>query len=114
MKEFMITFINDYGTVILELFITIILGRATRYFERLYKTKINTDEKKQIVKTCVSAVEQIFTDLHGYEKYDKSVEYISEWLFERGITITETELKMLIESAVREMKIKTNVSIPIN
>ena len=40
--------------------------------------------------------------LHGQDKYNKVVESVSEMLTEKGITITEIELKMLIEAAVGE------------
>lgn len=50
-------------------------------------------------KSCSS---REYKDLHGEEKYNKVVESVSEMLLEKGITITELELKMLVEAAVGE------------
>lgn len=61
------------------------------------KTKINA------ARTCVQAVEQIYKELHGEEKYAKCVEALTEMLAERGISVTELEIRMLIESAVQQL-----------
>ena len=68
--------------------------------------KISDDKtKEQVCKTVVKAVEQMYSDLTGDERYEKAVEGISEMLAEKGISATELEVKMLIESAVKEMNI---------
>lgn len=69
---------------------------------KLYQKHINTQTKKDVVYTVVHAVEQIYKDLHGEEKLNKALEAASEMLKAQGITVTELELKMLIESAVGE------------
>ncbi len=50
----------------------------------------------------MQAVEQLYKDLHGEEKYNKAVEALIEMLGEKGIAISELEIKMLIEAAVVE------------
>jgi hypothetical protein len=40
--------------------------------------------------------------LHGEEKLDMALGFASEMLTEQGITITELELRMLLEAAVGE------------
>lgn len=71
------------------------------------KTSINkyTDDKtkKEVAKTVVLAVEQMYADLTGDERYEKALESASEMLEQKGIVATELEIKMLIESAVKEM-----------
>ncbi len=59
-------------------------------------------KKKEAIKVAVRAVEQMWKDLHGKEKFDKCVEYATTYLNEKGITITEFELQLLIEDAVGE------------
>lgn len=56
--------------------------------------------KKSVAKTCVMAVEQLYHDLSGAEKLEKAETGIREMLEEKGITISELEMKMLIEAAV--------------
>ena len=72
------------------------------WVKSLYTKYINDKTKQDVVKTCVSAVEQLYKDLHGEEKYNKVVESVSEMLMEKGITIADLKLKMLIEAAVGE------------
>lgn len=61
----------------------------------------NYSIKKETVETCVRAVEQLYSDLHGEEKFEKVVEYVQAMLAEKGLTITEIEIKMLTESFVQ-------------
>lgn len=95
-------FISEYGTMILYSIITAIAGYIGIVVKNLYQKYINDQTKKDVVKTVVKGVEQIYKDLHGEEKLDKALEAASAMLFEKGITITEFELEMLIEAAVAE------------
>lgn len=100
--ELFTQFINEYGTTILYTILTALAGYIGIWVKSLYTKYINDKTKQDVVKTCVSAVEQLYKDLHGEEKYNKVVESVSEMLMEKGITITELELKMLIEASVGE------------
>lgn len=102
MNAFFSEFVANYGMEILYTIITAIAGYIGFVVKNLYQKYVNDNTKKAVVKTCVQAVEQIYTDLHGEEKYNKVVESASEMLTEKGITITDIELKMLIEAAVGE------------
>lgn len=100
--EFMTQFFNEYGTTILYGILTAIAGAFAVWAKKIYTDFINTKTKEKIVKVCVQAVEQLYKDLHGEEKYNKVVESVVEMLGEKGITISELELKMLIEATVGE------------
>lgn len=95
-------FVSVYGTTILYSVLTAIAGYLGIVVKNLYQKYVNDKTKKDVVKTCVSAVEQIYKDLHGEEKYGKAVEAAADMLAEKGITITELEIRMLIEAAVSE------------
>lgn len=100
--EIFTQFINEYGTTVLYTILTALAGYIGIWVKSLYTKYINDKTKRAVVETCVSAVEQLYKDLHGEEKYNKVVESASEMLCEKGITITELELKMLIEAVVGE------------
>ena len=68
----------------------------------IYKERVNTKIKKDVARTVVRAIEQLYKDLHGEDKYNKAVEALTEMLEEKGIVIGELEIRMLIESAVNE------------
>lgn len=109
-------FIQQYGTTILYAVLTAIAGYVGIVIKNLYEKFINDRTKKTIVKTCVQAVEQLYKELHGEEKYDKVVEAVTEMFNERGITITEIEMKMLIEAAVGEFNkvFETTTEVTVN
>ena len=93
-------FINQYGMEILFTLLTAIAGYLGTQLKKIYEKKCDDELKKKIVKTCVKAVEQMYHDLSGTEKYEKALESIEEMLAEKGLTCTELEIMMLIEATV--------------
>lgn len=65
-----------------------------------YQEKVNNETAQAVVKDVVQFVEQVYGDIHGKEKLQKAIEQVSTILQSKGINITETEIMMLIESAV--------------
>ena len=71
-------------------------------FKKLAQKHVNTQTKKDVARTVVQAVEQIYKDLHGEDKLNKALEAASEMLTAQGIHVTGLELRTLIENAVGE------------
>jgi hypothetical protein len=95
-------FINEYGTTIMYAVVVAIAGYFGTVAKTLYTKYINDKTKQAVAKTVVRGVEQIYKDLHGEAKLAKALEAASEMLAEKGITVSELELHMMIESAVLE------------
>lgn len=93
-------FISEYGGMIISTIITAILGAVGVFLRNMYKKFADDNEKRKAVRTCVLAVEQLYKELHGEEKYNMCVQAVTDMLAEKGITITELEIKMLIEAEV--------------
>ena len=89
---------------ILATAITAVAGYIGLQIKAMYKKHIDDKTKESVVKTVVKAVKQLYKDLNGEEKLAKAIENITAMLSEKGITISELEIRMLIESAVEEMK----------
>ena len=102
----MTNFFNLYGNDILYLIVTAVVTGVCGWLgvqvKALADKYLNDKTKKDVAKTVVQAVEQVYKDLHGKEKLDKAIESASEMLSEKGIVVTELELRMLIEAAVAE------------
>lgn len=85
-------------------FIAVVVGcglmYAGQYVKKLYNQYVDNETKKDVVNTTVQYVEQVYQDIHGEEKLEKALERASKLLQEKGITISNTELETLIESAV--------------
>ena len=95
-------FIAEYGTQIIYTVLTAIAGYVAIVVKNLVTKYINDKTKKDVAKTVVQAVEQIYKDLNGSERLSKAIESASEMLADKGIKVTEIELRMLLESAVGE------------
>ena len=95
-------FINTYGMELISSAVVAIAGYIGLVAKRLCTEYINDKRKKSVAKTVVQFVEQVYKDIHGDEKLAKALEAASEMLTEKGITITDLELRMLIEAAVGE------------
>lgn len=98
-------FIASYGATILYSILTAIIGYVGIAIKSLYEKYVNDSTKKAVAKTCVSAVEQIYKDLHGDEKLQMCASAMTEMLAEKGIVVSDLEVRMLIEAAVKEMNI---------
>lgn len=66
--------------------------------------KLDTQTKKDIAEATVNYVEQVFEDLDGKEKLQKALETSTQWLNEKGIKVTEAEMTMFIEAAIKGAK----------
>lgn len=95
-------FINTYGMQILYTILTAIAGWLGIVIKNLVQKYINDKTKKDVAKSAVKFVEQVYKDLHGDEKLNEALTAASAMLAEKGITITDLELRVLIEAAVAE------------
>lgn len=95
-------FMDQYGVTILYTIVTAVFGALGLLAKRIATKYLNSKEKKSVAKTVVLAVEQIYKDLHGDEKLAKALEAAADMLTEKGIAVTDLELRMLIEAAVAE------------
>lgn len=96
-------FINQIMPSLVD-FIAVVVGVGLMYLgqcvKKLYNKYVDDETKKQVVNSTVQYVEQVYQDIHGEEKLEKALERASKLLQEKGITISNTELETLIESAV--------------
>ena len=88
---------------LLEIIVAILTGVASFIgvkIKKVYEEYINTKTKKEIVECTVKYVEQVFKEIHGEEKLNKAKDKALEWLNEKGIKVSDTELEILIEASV--------------
>lgn len=106
-------FINQYGMEILYAIITAIAGYIGIVIKNLCTKYINDKTKAAVAKTAVQFVEQVYKDLHGEEKLNTALSAASEMLNEKGITVSDLELRVLIEAAVAEFNNAFNKEIVV-
>ena len=95
-------FINNYGLQLMYAIITAIAGYIGIVVKNLVTKYINDKTKETVAKTAVKFVEQVYKDLHGEDKLNTALAAASEMLAEKGIAVTELELRVLVEAAVAE------------
>ena len=95
-------FVNTYGLEIIGTILTALAGVVAAVATKLATKYINTKVKRDIARTVVQGVEQLYKDLHGDEKLAKALEAAADMLQQAGITVTDLELRMLLEAAVGE------------
>lgn len=103
-------FVAEYGMTIIYAVVSAVAGYIGIVVKNIYQNYVNDKTKEKVVKTVVKAVKQIYADLDGPEKLQKAIENITEMLTEKGITVTELEVRMLIEAAIEEMKENAAIS----
>lgn len=95
--------LNQVLSILLPALATLIAGWFAVLGNKIkiaYEEKINTQIKKQVVQSTVEYVEQVYKAINGDEKLQKAIEQATIILGEKGILISEVELRMLIEAAV--------------
>ena len=95
-------FINEYGLQLLYAIITAIAGYIGIAAKNLVKKYLDDKTKREVAKTAVQYVEQVYKHLHGEEKFNEALSAASDILADKGITVTKLELMVLVEAAVGE------------
>lgn len=84
--------------------IAVLLGVLATKIKTTYNNKIQDETVRTIIKNVVEWAQQVYKDCDGPEKLQKALDEASVILNEKGITISDEELNMLIESAVYGLK----------
>lgn len=104
----MLEMIETHFVEILFTFFTAVFSFIGLALKKMYFTYMDNITKKDVVKETVAYVEQTCRskDLSCSEKFDRAKVKAKEWLKEKKISISDTELEVLIESAVNASKKK--------
>lgn len=97
-----IEFMNQYGMDILYTIVMAIAGYVGIVIKNLVDKYVNDKTKQNVAKTVVQFVEQVYKDLHGEEKLNAAISAATEMFAEKGIHVSDLEMRVLIESAVGE------------
>lgn len=97
-----IEFINQYGMELMYTLVMAIAGYVGIVIKNVVTKYFNDKTKRDVARTAVRFVEQVYKDLHGEEKLNTAFAAASEMLSEKGIFVSDLEMKALLESAVNE------------
>lgn len=108
--------INDIVFEVLKLVVMLAVLVFTRYLIPLVKNKVGNDKLETIAKWAKYAVlkaQQVMDTETGAEKKAYVTEFLKKLLIAKNISISDEQLDILIEAAVKQMKIKENAGIVI-
>lgn len=98
--------IQNYLIEILGTIITAVASYVGIQIKKAYTKYVDTKTKKEIVDATVKYIEQIYksTMITNEKKFEEAKTKALEWLNAKNIKISDTELEVLIESAVNGLK----------
>jgi hypothetical protein len=97
------TIINHVIQILLPVLATALTGIFSWIgitVKNTFEGKIKSETAKSVVNDAVKYVEQVFTDFQGPEKLGEAVLSATQILNEKGIDVSSSELRVLIESSV--------------
>lgn len=99
--------LNQFIQILLPILATFLTGVFTYLGTRIkavIEQKTQNEIAKAVVADSVKYVQQVYKDIDGASKLQKAIEQASTILASKGITLTEVEINMLIESSVFGIK----------
>lgn len=92
--------VNQILIPVLEAILTIVFSYVAIKIKNYLENKEISEEVKTVINDTVKYVEQVYKDLDGEQKLQNAISNITKLLEEKGITISQEEMRTLIESAV--------------
>lgn len=84
--------------------VAVLFGVLGTKIKQIYNEKVQDETVRTVVENVVKWAQQTFEQTQGPEKLQAALKKASTILNEKGITVSDTELNMLIESAVYGLK----------
>lgn len=106
MEDILFSIVKD----LLSLLITVVVGLAINYLkhklgtEKMNKISAEFESKKEIVAIGVKYIQQNYGHLDSNDKYTLVADWIVKMCKEKGLKVSEGEVKGLIESVLIEIK----------
>lgn len=103
MEEFINLIVSNLSEIIITALVSIISYVLTTIGSKVKKL---LDDKRiaNFAEDTIKCINQAYETLTNEEKYEKAKNDILEWLSNEGLKITESKLKIVIESAVAKNK----------
>lgn len=95
-------FMQEYGIAIIGVFLTAVFGALGMVAKAMAQKYLNDKTSQSIARTVVRGVEQMYKDLNGEDKLNQALADFSAILAEKGIVISDLEMRVLLEDAVGE------------
>ena len=95
--KYIIEFIREYGLSLLHSIFLLIISYISLELKRIYKKHTNDLTKEKVINMVYHAIYQMYPNLTKEEKLNKIIINSQQILKEKGIIISNLELKIYIE-----------------
>lgn len=110
MDNLLIDFTKEYGLEIIHSILMGVLSYIALDIKKVYKKYIQDKTKKEVVDRVCNYVDEIYPNSTGEDKLNIAIENAREILNEKGITISDLELKVLLHNSIHIVKNKLEVN----
>lgn len=103
MQEFINLIVSNLSEIIITGLIGVVSYILTTIGNKVKKW-LDDQRIEKIADETIKCINQAYSTLSNEEKYEKAKQDIIEWIESEGLRITESKIKILIESAVANNK----------
>lgn len=106
LEELLLEIAYDLVAVLIPILVAMMIEflRKQLGIGKVRKIQQVLETKETLALLAVRFVEQTYSDLHGQDKYNKAAIWLSARAQENGLTLSDSEIKGLIEAALRKLK----------
>lgn len=94
--KFISEFISQYGFAIIHSVFLSIVSYVSFSIKKILKKHVDDKTKKEIIVTVCVAINKLYPNLNNDEKFNKIIFNCEQILKEKGIIISDLELRMYI------------------
>ena len=104
MNNILIEFTKEYGLDIIHSIVMGVFSYIALDIKKEYKKRVQDKTKKDVVKMVCNYVNEVYSNTNGEEKINIALTSTKEILKEKGITISNLELKVLLHNSIYLMR----------
>lgn len=102
--KLILDFLNQYGISLIHTIFVAILSYISLEIKKIYKHHITNKTKKEVIIFVCHAINELYPNESGENKLNLAITNAKQILTEKGITISDLELRMYIAGTVHLIK----------
>ena len=104
MSNILIDFTKDYGIGIIRSIVMGVLSYIALDLKKEYKKHIQDKTKKEVVDKVCNYVNEVYPNSTGEDKINIAITSTKEILKEKGIVISDLEIRVLLHNSIHIVK----------
>ena len=97
-------FMHQYGDTMIYTILMAVISYLGVVLKKFIDNCYNILVRKEVINTVCKAVEQLYGNSSSEDKFNKAMNIAIDMLKEKGVSIGDLELKMMIECSVNSLE----------